>query len=89
MEEKICVSVKTQEEWDKVIKTIRPTDYYNSFTRYSEICIDLKDGSYCGCGWFIKHEYTIISYQDWLYYGPSIICPKSQINPILIHVPKI
>ena len=85
--ERRAVYVQSQEEWDIVIKQLRPSAYYNGFQTYSKVCIDLVDGSYCSYGWFNKNDYFIISFQDWI--NRSTLSKTTLVRSILISVPKI
>lgn len=82
------VYVETQAEWDKVIRTIRPTDYYNSFSNYSESCIDVDNGSHCSRDWFKRNDYCVITYSEWLS-DNSEVPISTHAKPLLIQVPKI
>lgn len=87
-----AIQVTTQEEWNTVIKILRPFDRYNSFDAYPEVCISSFNGSYCSLKWFVEHDYSIISFYDWMN-GIDRIKPYlkaiSDVKITFISVPKI
>lgn len=87
---KIVVLVKTQAEFDRVIKSFNNHLDSTDFENYrSKTGICLADGRYGSLGHFeeYKDEYTTISYDEWA--GDFSPSKSSQIKNIIINIPLV
>ena len=75
------VHVKTQEQWDIVLKSLDCTYYNNYRVHRSQSGISLMDGCYCHIQWF-KNEggYNIIAFTTW--------CKAKKMSPTTVKAIK-
>ena len=61
----IAIRVTSEEETAKVLEFSKNHNYPFKEISYSEPCITLENGCYGGKDWYLKNNYTVISFQEY------------------------